>query len=193
PVACNGGTDATPPSNASNVRIFGTGSTLVDILWSPATDDVGVTGYIVKYATRNAPALEIGEVPATTPVTRSRITRLVSQTDYTFFVEAHDAAGNVSPSTVSSPSTTTATPGMSAAFNTTNTWPGGGFQGEFRITNNESVPLDNWRITFAFTGSFQSVWDGVLTGGPGTFTISAPAHNLRLDPGETAVVGATGT
>ena len=43
-----------------------------------------------------APALEIGEVPFTTPITRARITRLVSDTDYVFFVEARDAAGNVS-------------------------------------------------------------------------------------------------
>jgi hypothetical protein len=192
PVACNGSNDATAPSPSPNLGILGTGSTIVDLFWSPASDDVGVTGYIVKYATRSAPALEIGEVPATLPVTRARISRLVSDTDYSFSVEAHDAAGNVSAST-SSAITRTAVPNMSAIFNTTNTWPGGGFQGEFRITNNESLPLDNWRITFSFTGSFQSVWDGVLAGGPGTFTISAPAHNLRLDPGETAVVGATGT
>jgi hypothetical protein len=192
PVACNASADATPPSAPSNVRIFGTGSTLVDLLWDPATDNAGVTGYLISYATQSAPALEIGEVPPTTPVTRARITRLVSQTGYTFFVAARDAAGNVSPFALS-PSTITAAPGMSATFNTVNTWPGGGFQGEFRITNNEAVPLDNWRITFSFTGSFQSVWDGVLSGGPGTFTISAPAHNLRLDPGEVAVVGATGS
>jgi hypothetical protein len=190
-ITCDGSADLTPPSPASNLRIFGTGSTLVDLFWSPATDDVGVTGYIVKYAQRTAPALEIGEVPATAPVTRARITRLVSQTDYTFLVQARDAAGNVSE-LVSSPITTTATPGIATTFATSNTWPGGGFQGEFRVTNNESVPLDDWRVTFSFTGSFQSVWDGVLSGGPGTFTISAPAHNRRLDPGETAIVGATG-
>jgi hypothetical protein len=89
----------------------------------------------------------------------------------------------------------TATPGMTATFVTTNTWPGGGFQGELRITNNESVPLDNWRIRFSFTGTFQSVWDGVLQpeGGNQMFNILAPAHNITLSPGETAVVGATGT
>jgi hypothetical protein len=194
PVACNGSADATAPTVPTNVRIFGTGSTLVDLLWDPATDAAGVTGYIIRYATQAAPALEIGEVPATLPVTRARITRLVSDTNYIFFVEARDAAGNVSSPLASSPSTRTLVPGMSVTFATVNTWPGGGFQGEFRITNNESLPLDNWRITFSFTGSFQSVWDGVLGGGAGgSFTISAPAHNIRLDPGETAVVGATGT
>jgi chitodextrinase len=188
---CNGSTDVTAPSPASNVRIFGTGSALVDLFWSNATDNVGVTGYILSYATRGAPALEIGEVPFTTPITRARITRLVSDTDYIFFVTARDAAGNVSP-LASSPQTHTANPGIGVTFNTTNTWQGGGFQGEFHVTNNESVPLDNWRFTFSFTGSFQSVWNGVVSGGPGTFTISAPAFNLTLDPGETAIVGATG-
>ena len=188
---CNGSTDVTAPTAASNVRIFGTGSALVDLFWSNATDAVGVTGYILSYATREAPALEIGEVPFTTPITRARITRLVSNTDYIFFLSARDAAGNVSP-LASSPITHTANPQIGVTFNTTNTWQGGGFQGEFHVTNNESVPLDNWRFTFSFTGSFQSVWNGVLSGGPGTFTISAPSFNLTLDPGETAIVGATG-
>lgn len=194
PVGCNGTTaDVTAPSAASNFGILGAGSTLVDLFWSPATDAVGVTGYILRYASQGAPGLEIGEVPATLPVTRTRITRLVSNTNYTFFVEARDAAGNVGP-LISSPIVMTATPGISATFVTTNTWSGGGFQGEFRITNNESVPLDHWRIRFAFTGSFQSVWDGVLQpeGGNQMFNILAPAHNITLSPGETAVVGATG-
>lgn len=188
---CNGSTDVTAPAPASNVRIFGTGSALVDLFWSNATDNVGVTGYILSYATRSAPALEIGEVPFTTPITRARITRLVSDTDYIFFVSARDAAGNVSPLAVS-PQTHTALPLITVTFNTTSTWQGGGFQGEFHVTNNESVPLDSWRFTFAFTGNFQSVWNGVLSGGPGTFAIAAPASNQTLDPGETAIVGATG-
>jgi chitodextrinase len=188
---CNGSGDVTPPTPPTNVRIFGTGSGLVDLFWANATDATGVTGYILSYATRAAPALEIGEVPFTTPITRARITRLQSDTDYIFFLTARDAAGNVSP-LASSPLTHTAIPGLSVTFNTTNTWQGGGFQGEFHVTNNESVPLDRWRFTFSFTGSFQSVWNGVLSGGPGTFTISAPAFALTLAPGATAVVGATG-
>src|SRR5262249_33840509 len=121
PVACNASSDVTAPTAPTNVRIFGTGSTLVDLLWDPATDAVGVTGYIVSYATRSAPALEIGEVPATTPVTRARITGLVSDTDYAFTIAARDAAGNVS-TFASSPITHTAIPGMTATFATTNTW-----------------------------------------------------------------------
>ncbi len=188
---CNGSNDVTAPSAASNLSIFGTGSTLVDLFWNNATDDVGVTGYILRYATQAAPALEIGEVPFTAPITRARITRLVSDTNYIFFVEARDAAGNVGPS-ITSATTHTALPPITVTFNTVNTWQGGGFQGQFRVTNTGSVPLDNWRFTFSFTGSFQSVWDGVVSGGPGTFTIAAPAHNITLDAGEIAIVGATG-
>jgi Cellulose binding domain len=190
---CNGSNDVTPPSAASNVRIFITpGSGLVDLFWSNATDDVGVTGYLLSYATRAAPALEIGEVPFTTPITRTRITRLVSDTDYIFTVRARDAAGNVSAVGADSPIAHTAIPGIGVTFNTTNTWQGGGFQGEFHVTNNDSVPADNWRFTFSFTGSFQSVWNGVVSGGPGAFTITAPAFHLTLAPGETWIVGATG-
>lgn len=190
---CNGSNDFLAPTPPTNVRIFGAGSGLVDLFWNNATDNVGgVTGYILSYATRSAPALEIGEVPQTTPITRARITRLVSDTDYVFFVSARDAAGNVSSPLAQSPQTHTAIPRIGVTFNTTNTWQGGGFQGEFHVTNNESVPLDSWRFTFSFTGSFQSVWNGVVSGGPGTFTIAAPAFHLTLAPGETWVVGATG-
>jgi hypothetical protein len=86
-------------------------------------------------------------------------------------------------------------PGIAIAFATVNQWPGGGFQGEFRARNDEGVPLDHWGATFTFTGSFQSVWDGQISriGETQTFSLSAPAHNLVLDPGETAVVGVTGT
>ena len=51
-------------------------------------------------------------MPATTPVTRARITRLVSETDYIFFVEARDAAGNVSGRRSTSPITRTTVPGI---------------------------------------------------------------------------------
>jgi len=137
-------------------------------------------------------ALEIGEVPATLPVTRARISRLVSQLGYSFVITARDAAGNVSPS-ASSPITVTVAPNISATFNTVNTWPGGGFQGEFRFTNNEPVQLQGWRSNFSFTASFASVLNGTLQGATPSFSILAPNHNLVLDPGETAIVGATGT
>jgi hypothetical protein len=196
PVPCNGSTGTTPdvtaPTAPTNAGILGAGA-IVDIFWFPSTDDTAVTAYLVKYETREAPALEIGEVPAAgSDAHFATVSRLVSQTDYIFLVSARDAAGNESP-VASTPIATTSAPTMSASFATTNTWPGGGFQGEFRITNTGAVAIDDWRAGFAFTGSFASVWNATLAGAAPSYSLSAPAFDRRLDPGEVAVVGATGT
>lgn len=194
PVACDGSADGTPPAAPTNAGILGAGA-IADIFWFPSADDVAVTGYMVKYQTRGAPALEVGEVPVAGNNTQAQfatVSRLVSETDYIFLVSARDAAGNESV-VASTPIARTSAPTMTATFATTNTWPGGGFQGEFRITNTGAVAIDDWRAAFSFTGTFQSVWNATLSGAAPSYTLSAPANDRRLDPGEVAVVGATGT
>jgi chitodextrinase len=59
------------------------GETTVTLSWSPASDDVGVVRYVVS-----------GAVSATVEGTSVRLTGLASSTEYTFVVEAVDAAGN---------------------------------------------------------------------------------------------------
>ena len=80
--------DATPPSIPQNVNAVAMGPTLVNLTWSPSTDNVGVTGYRVmrngaQVGAPAAPAFQDGGVaPATT---------------YSYTVVAVDAMGNASP------------------------------------------------------------------------------------------------
>jgi hypothetical protein len=84
----------------------------------------------------------------------------------------------------------TANPQITVTFNTTNTWQGGGFQGQIpaspttsrcRSTTGGSRSRSRAASSRCGTASCRA--------GPGTFTISAPSFNLTLDPGEVAIVG----
>lgn len=192
-VACDGSTDTTPPLFPA-----GTSATVLPssvdayFLWGPATDDVGVTGYMLYWTEEHpgAPPLrEIGEIPTTF----ARVTRLLSGVTYGFRVTARDQAGNES-TYLQVPSVPIGAPPLTATFDVVNQWPAGGFQGEFHITNTGTAPVFEWRFSFTFTGTFTSVWNA--RGGTGTgptYGFVAPTYDLQLDPGETTVVGVTGT
>src|SRR5204863_7518530 len=64
------------------------GAQAVNLAWNPSTDNVGVTGYVVK---RN------GTQVATPSTTSYADAGLSSATTYSYTVAARDAAGNVSP------------------------------------------------------------------------------------------------
>lgn len=97
--------DSTPPSVPSGLSATAVSSSVVDLSWSPATDNVGVTGYEVF---RN------GTQVASTPNTHFSDSTVASGTQYSYTVAAFDAAGNVSaqssPVLATTPSTTDTTP-----------------------------------------------------------------------------------
>src|SRR5882762_8614519 len=80
--------DTIAPTAPTGVVATAAGGSLVNLTWSASTDDVGVTGYIVK---RN------GTQVATPTTTSYADTGLSSATTYNYTVSARDAAGNVSP------------------------------------------------------------------------------------------------
>src|SRR3989441_206922 len=112
--------DTQAPSIPANLAATVVSSSQIDLSWSPATDNVGVTGYRVY---RN------GTLAASPTGTSVSITGLSASTTYSFTVSAFDAAGNVStPSaalsvTTAAPSDTTAptTPAGLAASAVTST------------------------------------------------------------------------
>src|SRR5437899_11900267 len=84
--------DATPPSMPTGLTVAAAGSTGANLSWSASTDNVGVTGYIVR---RNG-------VQVATPATTSFAdTGLSAATTYSYTVAARDAAGNTSPDSTS--------------------------------------------------------------------------------------------
>ena len=89
--------DATPPSMPAGLVATAAGSASINLTWTASTDNVGVTGYIVK---RN-------DVQVATPTaTNYSDTGLSSATTYSYTVAARDAAGNISPNSASVSATT---------------------------------------------------------------------------------------
>src|SRR5438552_4421086 len=97
--------DTQAPSSPTNLAATVVSSSQIDLSWSPATDNVGVTGYRVY---RN------GTLAASPTGTSVSITGLSASTTYSFTVSAFDAAGNTSAlsaplsATTAAPSDTTA-------------------------------------------------------------------------------------
>src|SRR5438552_2234508 len=79
--------DTTPPSTPTGLTAAVAGSTGANLAWSASTDNVGVTGYIVR---RNG-------VQVATPAATSYTDTGLSVGTYSYTVAARDAAGNISP------------------------------------------------------------------------------------------------
>ncbi|WP_193726579.1 glycosyl hydrolase family 18 protein [Paenibacillus guangzhouensis] len=82
-----GGGDTQAPTTPTNLTSTAKTATTIDLTWSAATDNVGVTGYEV---------FKDGVSVGTTPNTAFSVTGLTANTAYAFTVKAKDAAGNVS-------------------------------------------------------------------------------------------------
>src|SRR5439155_762672 len=79
--------DTTPPSAPTGLTGAAAGSTGANLSWSASTDNVGVTGYIVR---RNG-------IQIATPATTSYADTGLSVGAFSYTVAARDAAGNISP------------------------------------------------------------------------------------------------
>src|SRR5438552_2668877 len=79
--------DTTPPSTPTGLTAAAAGSTGANLSWSASTDNVGVTGYIVR---RNG-------IQIATPATTSYADTGLSVGAFSYTVAARDAAGNISP------------------------------------------------------------------------------------------------
>jgi chitodextrinase len=82
--------DSTAPSTPSNPQVTGSTSTSVSLSWGASTDNVGVSGYDVFNGSTQM---------TTTSSTSYTAAGLTCGTNYTFSVDAYDAAGNHSGKT----------------------------------------------------------------------------------------------
>src|SRR5438552_7783903 len=94
-------TDTTPPTTPTGLTAAAAGSTGANLSWSASTDNVGVTGYIVRGN---------GVQVATPAATSFADTGLSAATTYSYTVAARDAAGNISPNSATASVTTGNTP-----------------------------------------------------------------------------------
>ena len=81
--------DTEPPTAPANLAASNITQTSVDLSWTASTDNVGVTGYDVY---------KDGILWGTVTSTIATVTGLSPETQYSFYVIAKDAAGNISPS-----------------------------------------------------------------------------------------------
>src|SRR5258708_37889503 len=79
--------DTTPPTTPTGLPGAAAGSTGANLSWSASTDNVGVTGYIVRRK----------GVQVATPATTGFADTGLSVGTYSYTVAARDAAGNLSP------------------------------------------------------------------------------------------------
>jgi fibronectin type 3 domain-containing protein len=103
--------DTTPPAPPTTVTATAASDTQVNLAWSGATDNIGVTGYQIL---RNG--VQVATVGAT-PTTYTD-TGLTGATTYAYTVKSVDAAGN--PSSPSSPAASATTKVFTDGFETGN-------------------------------------------------------------------------
>src|SRR6185369_321821 len=81
--------DATPPGVPGTPTLVGATPSSVTIAWTAATDNVGVTGYDIYHDGQLCASVDGNTLTGT-------CTGLSPKTPYGFYVNARDAAGNVS-------------------------------------------------------------------------------------------------
>ena len=194
---CTG--DCTPPT-APTLTSTGATTNSITLSWSGSTDNVGVTGYRVFRGSTQI---------ATVRGTSYTDTGLASATQYSYFVEAYDAAGNVS--LASNTVTVTTSSGNSGgggschiSYSVQSSW-GTGFDAAINMTNTGSTPISTWTLTWSWSGnqsltqangstysqSGQSVtltslsWDGSIAAGAtlsGDVSIAASFSGVNSNP-----------
>jgi chitodextrinase len=179
--------DTSPPTTPGTPTASGVTATAVNLSWSAATDNVGVTGYRVFRGTT---------LLATVPSTTYAVTGLTASTTYQFTVVAIDAAGNASPA--SNPvMVTTSPPPVGSACHvtyTTNDW-NTGFTGNVTIRNDGTNPINGWSFVFTFTGGQQltQVWQALGGQTGSTVTLTNETYNSSIAPGATVNFGFNAT
>jgi outer membrane protein assembly factor BamB len=86
--------DTQVPTAPSNLTATATSASRIDLVWSPSTDDVGVTGYLVERC-QGAGCSNFAQIGTSASPSFSD-TAVAGQTSYSYRVRATDAANNLS-------------------------------------------------------------------------------------------------
>jgi hypothetical protein len=191
------GPDTTPPSAPTDLRAQAVTGASATLAWSPATDNVAVTGYeVYKFD-----GVFVSTLIAT--VTGTEYTVPLTATRNLFYVRARDAAGNVSIATglLNVTGTTTSSPGspsvpaLSCRVTPALTmWPGGFVLG-LTITNTGTTPITDWTLTFSFGGDQRIIgaWSVTFSQSGPAVMLGPAAWNRVIPPGGSTSVGMQGT
>ena len=109
PVGADTSGDPEPPSAPGGLAASAVGPGEVDLSWTAASDNVGVTGYDV-FRCQGTGCSDFTELATLGAVTGYKDTSVAPTTSYTYRVRAFDAAGNLGPYSDPASATTAAAP-----------------------------------------------------------------------------------
>jgi chitodextrinase len=101
-----GPADTTPPTAPGNLTALATSGSQISLMWTAASDDVGVSGYLLERC-QGAGCMNFAQVATVTDI-RFNDTGLAANTTYSYRVRATDAAGNLGPYSNTASATTLA-------------------------------------------------------------------------------------
>lgn len=143
----NGTADTEAPGKPGGVHSMTTTATSADIMWTAATDNVGVVKYSVQRSVGGAAFAEVGTTTSALNLVNSGLT---PSTSYNYRVVAFDAAGNSTISDV-----ITVVTSADGGNTTYPTWvPAGSYLKGDRVSYNGK----NYEAVQSFTGSGDPSW-----------------------------------
>src|SRR5439155_200961 len=165
--------DTIAPSTPTGVVASAAGASRINLTWSASTDNVGVTGYIVK---RN------GAQVATPTATSYSDTGLSDATTYNYTVSAADAANNISPESAIVSATTADTTAPSTPTGVTAT-----AAGATTINLAWTASTDNVGVTAYIVKSDSTSWAApTATAYADTGLSSATTYSYTVAAGDLA-------
>ncbi|SCG56839.1 fibronectin type III domain-containing protein [Micromonospora rifamycinica] len=194
--ATDTGPDTVPPGAPGTLTVSDVTTASATLNWTPATDNVGVTGYQVYRWDGSFNSTLVATVPGT-----SHTLSLAPSVPNRYYVRARDAAGNVSIATnevrVDPPTgPTTSPPGPTCAvtYQKQAEWPGG-FVTNVTIGNTATTTVDGWTLAFTFPGDqrITTLWSATYTQSGSAVTIRNAGWNGTIAAGASVSFGFQGT
>lgn len=182
-----GPTDTEAPSAPANLAAGNITSSSVDLSWTASSDNVGVSSYDVY---------KDNVYFASTSSTAYAVTGLNSETSYSFYVKAKDAAGNISPASNTLNITTSEVivgedlP-MVSAISLTVTRSGRRYYGKSTINvSSGGAPVSNAFVSITWSGSYNGTSSGYTdASGNYTATVSVTGTSLTVTINDIAATG----
>ncbi|MFC0528949.1 cellulose binding domain-containing protein [Phytohabitans kaempferiae] len=188
------GPDTVPPGTPPGFSLASQTALTARLSWSPATDNVGVTGYdVYKFD-----GLWLSTLLAT--VTGTSHTVPLGPGRNLFYVRARDAAGNLSAVTttvtVQGATNPPVDPGVCRVVYTTQSQWTGGFVASVTIHNSSpAAAIDGWTLSYVFPGDQRvtSAWSARVTQTGAVVTAQNAGWNHAIPIGGSVTFGMQGT
>jgi len=191
--AGSGGGSTTPPASPappSNVSATAVSSSQINLSWQPSST-TGVTYTVYGSTTAGFTPSASNAVAQNLTSTTFQDTNLTASTTWYFILAAVSNGGTSTGTAPVSATTSAVTPPPPAtgaachvAYTDQNDW-GSGFTGAITITNTGATPINNWTLTWAYSGNQQlnQSWNSTYSQSVQTVTVNSMSYNSSIAPG----------